>query len=84
LRKNNLIAYDIGMDNQILQISQTVKELRQLRGITQAELANSLGVKQSCVSKWERGNTVPNVVQIIALARFFDVSADYILGISNI
>lgn len=72
------------MDKQILQISQTIKELRLQRGITQTELSQALGVKQSCVSKWERGNTVPNVVQVIALAKLFDVSADYILGISNI
>lgn len=64
-------------------ISEKIKELRLERGYTQAEFAELMGVKQSCVSKWERGATLPDSDMIVALCKLFEVSADYLLGLTD-
>lgn len=65
------------------KISEKIKELRLEHGFTQIELANLAGVKQSCVSKWERGATLPDSDMIVSLCKIFDVSADYLLGLTE-
>lgn len=59
------------------------KELRKQKGITQIELAQTLGVKQTTVSKWEVDRATPDYSTLIKLAEFYGVSADYLLGIEN-
>ena len=65
-------------------ISARIKELRKEKGINQTELSALAGVKQSCVSKWERGETLPDAEMIALLCQIFNVSADYLLGLSDI
>ena len=48
--------------------------------ITQEHLAVMCNVRQSCVSKWERGETLPDAEMIVVLCDIFNVSADYLLG----
>ncbi len=55
---------------------KTVRELRQNRGLTQADLAHELGVAPSTVYTWESGKVIPSVVQLRHLAEFFNVSSD--------
>lgn len=57
-----------------------IKSLRQKRGLSQQELAKLLFVNQTAVSQWERGSTNPSTDTAIALANFFDVSVDFLLG----
>ena len=64
-------------------ISQRIKELRRENKISQAELAEKCLVKQSCVSKWERAETLPDIEIIVKLTQIFNVSADYLLGIKD-
>ncbi|MBR1968136.1 MAG: helix-turn-helix transcriptional regulator [Clostridia bacterium] len=64
-------------------ISEKIKDLRIENKITQKELADLCNVKQSCVSKWERGATLPDAVMIVKLTEIFKVSADYLLGIKE-
>lgn len=59
------------------------KELRKQKGITQIELAQTLGVKQTTVSKWEVDKATPDYSTLIKLAEFYGVSADYLLGIDG-
>lgn len=49
----------------------------------QSELAERFAVDQRTVSNWECGINEPNYEILIQLAKFFDVSADYLLGISD-
>ena len=63
--------------------SERVKELRLERKLNQKSFAEKLGVKQSCVSKWERGETLPDAEMIMGIVEFFNVSADYLLGIKD-
>lgn len=64
-------------------IDQKIKTLREKRGITQSELANQLGITRSGVNAWEMGISTPSTQYIIILAKFFNVSTDYLLGLSD-
>lgn len=64
-------------------IAERIKQLRIESNLTQTELADKCMVKQSCISKWERGSTLPDAEMLIALCKIFDVPADYLLGISE-
>ena len=61
-----------------------IKELRRERGVTQTDLANYLGLKQQTISSYETGNSEPDLSTLEKMARFFDVSVDYLIGKSNI
>lgn len=63
-------------------IGQRLARLRKERGITQVELAAELGVTQSHVSEWERGNLRLHGELIAAVAQLLDVTADELLGLS--
>lgn len=62
------------------KIAETIRELRLERGITQQDLAKAIGVAKSVVYYWENGVNEPKASYIFALANFFDVSIDYLLG----
>ena len=54
--------------------------LREKKGMTQAEIANMLGVTTAAVSKWENGSSKPRVDVLIKLANYYNVSIDYLLS----
>lgn len=64
-------------------IGKIIKDLRKEIGCTQNKLADILGITQDSVSLWENGKRIPDTQYIIAMAKFFDVSADYLLGLNN-
>ncbi len=64
-------------------VSKRIKELRKERNMSQHELAEKCMVKQSCISKWERGATLPDVESIVLLAKVFSVTTDYLLGVTD-
>ncbi|MCC6943057.1 MAG: helix-turn-helix transcriptional regulator [Thermomicrobiales bacterium] len=57
---------------------KTIRELREGKGWTQAELAFHLGVTPSTVYNWERGTYEPKALQVRAMAQLFGVSMDAI------
>lgn len=57
-----------------------LKQLRKEHGLTQKELAEKSGLRQSHISAWESGEKLPIITSIIKLADFFDCSVDYLLG----
>lgn len=59
-------------------IGLNIKKLREERGITQAQLAERLGVTFQAVSKWECGNTVPDVSILPDIAELFGVTVDFL------
>ena len=65
-------------------IGKRIKELRTERKISQAALAKEIGVSQKAIDYWEREVNEPKASYIVALHEFFNVSADYLLGISDI
>lgn len=60
-------------------IAGNIGNLRRDAGMTQLELAESLNYTDKAVSKWERGESVPDIVTLKALADLFHVSVDYLL-----
>lgn len=63
-----------------MDLGKMILELRKEKGVTQEELAAELGVTAAAVSKWENGYTLPDVLMICALADFFGVTTDELLG----
>ena len=60
-------------------IADKIKLLREKQGLTQAELARTLGVTRSGVNAWEMGITIPSTQYIVELSLLFKVSTDYLL-----
>lgn len=66
-----------------MEFKDRLRELRTARGLNQMQLAKMLNISQSAVAKWELGKTEPTASAIIKLAKFFDESTDYILGLAD-
>ena len=60
-----------------------VKELREERGISMGELARHIGTSQQNVSRWESGEVMPGGDALLKLSKFFNVSIDYLMGLSD-
>ncbi len=63
-----------------LQIAENLRRLRQERNMTQAELAERLGVSYQAVSRWENKGSYPDIELLPSLAALFGVTVDYLLG----
>lgn len=61
------------------QIGRNIATCRKLAGMTQAGLAEKLNYSDKAVSKWERGESVPDVMTLVQLAKVFEVSVDELL-----
>ena len=59
-----------------MNIGSKIKELRKARGITQDQLAASIGISFQAVSKWENGIALPDIALAPKLAAYFSVSMD--------
>ena len=64
----------------MMNFGKTILELRKQKNITQEELAAQLGVTAAAVSKWENNYTLPDILMLCALADFFEVTTDELLG----
>ena len=67
-----------------LKIGENIRKYRRERELSQEMLAERLGVSFQAVSKWERGETYPDVTLLPAIANFFRVSVDALLGTEEI
>ena len=62
------------------QFGIRLKELRNEKGISQQQLGLEIKSSQSVISDWENGNVEPTASLIVAVADYFGVSTDYLLG----
>lgn len=60
-----------------------IKELRIEKNLSQKQLAKKLGISQSVICDYENGKAEPTAPIIIAMAIFFDVTSDYLLGLED-
>lgn len=67
-------------DMNTLNIADNIVRLRQERKLTQAELADFLGVTKGSVSKWENSQSMPDILMLPQLAAYFNVTVDELIG----
>lgn len=68
------------MDNTF---SSRLRELRQEKGLSMKQLAKNIGTTDAAISNWENGINEPKLSYLKALAVFFGVTSDYLLGLED-
>lgn len=64
-------------------IGYKIKELRKKKKLTQAELGKIIGVSQTAITAWENDRTLPSREYLAKMARYFNVTSDYLLEIDK-
>lgn len=67
-----------------LMIGENIKRFRRNRNLTQEEVASHLGISFQAISKWERGEGYPDITMLPALAHYFQMTVDDLIGVSQI
>ena len=65
----------------MILFKERLKELRVERKLSQEDLAKELNVSQRSISSWETGFRQPDFETLERIAKFFDVTADYLIGL---
>lgn len=68
----------------MLYLPENIKKYRISKSLTQEDVAEYLGITPQSVSKWERGETYPDVTLLPALANIFETSIDLLVGMDTI
>ena len=62
-----------------MKIAERIQQLRKSKGLSQEQLAAQLDVSRQAVSKWESGQSVPELDKIILMSNLFETTTDYLL-----
>lgn len=68
---------------KLAELKDRLKELRQEKRLIQDELAKKLNISRNTITRYENGTRQPNINTVKKIAELFDVSTDYLLGISD-
>lgn len=60
-------------------LSEKIFELRKANKLSQEKLAEKIGVSRQSISKWESGESIPEIERLIELSKIFDVTVDYLV-----
>ena len=63
------------------EMNLRIADLRKKKKMTQKELADATGVSFQTISKWEKGVNLPDITILPALAEYFKVSIDQLMGV---
>ena len=63
-----------------MQYGEDLKYQRELRGLSQSDLARATGLKQQMISHWEANKSAPSIDIIVTLANFYQISIDELIG----
>ena len=66
-----------------IMFSLRLQQLRKEKGLKQTDLAKALNTTQRRISYMELGKVEPDLTTLVALAKFFEVSTDFLIGISD-
>lgn len=67
-----------------MSLSKKIYELRKSSNLSQEQLAEKVNVSRQSISKWESGETVPEIERVVELSKVFNVSTDYLLLSSEV
>lgn len=63
--------------------AERLKELRIEAGLNQQELAKELGISDAAICRWESCKRIPNIENLVLIAKYFNVSADFLVGLEE-
>ena len=66
--------------NQSEIIAQNLALFRKLNGLTQSELADAIGYSNKSISKWERGEGLPDIIVLLFLSEIYSVTVSELIG----
>lgn len=66
-----------------MEVKDALRRFRQSMGLNQEAFADRLGIKRQAYQPYETGKVAPSLGMVIKMAQTFDVSADYLLGLSD-
>lgn len=64
-------------------LGEKLSELRSEKKMTQVEVADKFGIHSATVSAWEKNKALPNLNDLVRLAKLYDVTPDYLLGFKS-
>ncbi len=62
---------------------ERLKDLREEQNLSTRQLAKEIGVTNISISRWEREERIPNIENLVAIAKYFKVSTDYLCGLED-
>ena len=65
------------------KFAERLKELREEKNLTQYEFSKQIEISTACINRWEKNLRIPNIDSIIILCKFFNCSADYLIGLED-
>ena len=66
-----------------MKFCERLKELRQEQNLSALSLGKALHVSDSTIIRWENGLRVPSIDNLYSIAKFFNVTSDYLIGLEN-
>ena len=66
-----------------MEFTKRFNEVLKQSGKTQVEIAKALNITKQCVNDYKTGKSVPSIETLYALCRYLDVTADYLLGLTD-
>ncbi len=67
----------------MLVFQERLKELRLENELSAKELGKILGVRDTTILRWEKGIILPSIEHLYNIAKYFNVSADYLIGLED-
>lgn len=64
-------------------MNKRLKNLRTNKGVTQKEVAYAIGIALTTYANYEQGTREPSIETIVKLCKYFECSADYLLGLTD-
>lgn len=61
-------------------VAERIRELMKEEGLTQVALGGKIGIKQNTISTWLSGKKEPSIASLWAIADYFQVDIDYLVG----
>ena len=61
-----------------MKLNEKIITCRKQKGYSQEDLANQLGVSRQSVSKWETGESMPDINKLVSIAKVFDVTTEFV------